>query len=109
MEDILRTRTVKEWIVDFRAAEAPVAPVLLPEEVADDEQGKYYFQDLVHSVTGPEKQVKPIVSFSHTPSFIRGPADMPGEHVDEVLREFNMTNEEIATLRAKKALNPRPE
>ena len=109
MERILRTRTVQEWMADFRAAEAPVAPVLLPEEVADDEQGKYYFQDLVHSVTGPEKQVKPIVSFSRTPSLIRGPADMPGEHVDEVLHDFNLTDEEIATLREKKALNQRPQ
>ena len=108
MERIIRTRTVKEWMADFRAAEAPVAPVLLPEEVADDEQGKYYFQDLVHSVTGPEKHVKPIVQFSRTPSFIRSPADMPGEHVDEILHEFGVSDEEIAELRAGQALNPLP-
>lgn len=50
-----RTRTVQEWMSMFRAAGAPVAPNLLPEEVADDEQ--------VHPAAGPERQVKPIVSF----------------------------------------------
>jgi crotonobetainyl-CoA:carnitine CoA-transferase CaiB-like acyl-CoA transferase len=108
MERIFRTRMVHEWIADFRSAEAPVAPVLLPEEVADDEQGQYYFQDLVHSVTGPERQVKPIVSFSKTPSGIRGPADMPGDHVDEILHDFEITDAEIAALRESKALSPRP-
>ena len=107
MERVLRTRTVAEWMVDFRGAEAPVAPVLLPEEVADDEQGKFYFQDLVHPVTGPEKQVKPIVQFSRTPSLIRATADMPGQHVDEVLREFGLTDQEIDSLREQHVLNPR--
>lgn len=100
IERVLRQRTVQEWIRDFRAAGAPVAPVLLPEEVSDDEQGSYYFQDLVHPVTGPERQVKPIVTFSETPSFIRAPADMPGDHRDEILREFGLTDAEVTALRA---------
>ena len=108
IERILRTRTVAEWMKDFGAANAPVAPVLLPEEVADDEQGRLYFQETVHSVTGPEKHVKPIVSFSRTPSFIRASADMPGVNVDAILHEFNLTDAEIAALREAKALNPRP-
>jgi formyl-CoA transferase len=97
---LIRERTVGEWIQAFRAAGAPVAPVLLPEEVADDEQGSYYFQDLVHPVTGAERQVKPIVSFSKSPSRIRFPADMLGEHADEILGEFHFPAEEIAQARA---------
>ena len=30
------TRTVGEWVADFDAAGAPVSPVHLPEEMADD-------------------------------------------------------------------------
>ncbi|MSQ30023.1 MAG: CoA transferase [Dehalococcoidia bacterium] len=104
IERIIRQRTVREWMRDFRAAGAPVAPVLLPEEVADDEQGTHYFQDLVHPVTGPERHVKPIVSFSRTPSFIRAPADMPGDHVDEILRQFGLTDAEMAALREAHAI-----
>lgn len=104
IEATLRQRTVAEWMRDFRAAGAPVAPVLLPEEVADDEQGTHYFQDLVHPVTGPERQVKPIVSMSRTPTRIRFPADMMGDHVDEILREFGLTDAEVAALREAHAI-----
>ena len=99
IERIIRSRTVDEWMHDFHAAGAPVAPVLLPEEVADHSQGRHYFQHLVHPVTGPEQQVKPIVSFSRTPSFIRSTADMPGDHAEEILHEFGLTDAEVAALR----------
>lgn len=108
IERILRTRTVKEWMKDFSAANAPVAPVLLPEEVADDDQGRLYFRETVHSVTGPEQHVKPIVSFSRTPSSIRASADMPGVNVDGILRDVGLTDSEIAALREAMALNPHP-
>lgn len=104
IERRLRQRTVNEWMEDFRAAGAPVAPVLLPEEVADDVQGRYYFQDLVHPVTGPEKQVKPVVNFSLTPSLIRAPADMPGDHVEEILLQFGWSADEITALHANGVL-----
>ncbi len=95
----LRERTVAEWLAAFRAADAPVAPVLMPEEVADDEQATHYFQDLEHRVTGPERQVKPIVSMSRTPTRIRFPADMMGDHSEEVLREFGYEAGEIEELK----------
>tara|TARA_Y100000590_G_scaffold460349_1_gene619453 strand:- start:1499 stop:2770 length:1272 start_codon:yes stop_codon:yes gene_type:complete len=102
---IIKSKTVSEWMKAFRREGAPVAPVLLPEEVSDDEQGKYYFQDLIHSVTGVEKQVKPIVSFSVTPSNISRSADMPGEHVDEILREYGLSDEEIETMKISNVIN----
>jgi crotonobetainyl-CoA:carnitine CoA-transferase CaiB-like acyl-CoA transferase len=36
IRDIFLTRTVDEWVRDFQAAGVPVAPVNLPEELADD-------------------------------------------------------------------------
>jgi crotonobetainyl-CoA:carnitine CoA-transferase CaiB-like acyl-CoA transferase len=101
---LLRERTVAEWMASFRAVGAPVAPVLLPEEVADDEQATEYFQDLVHPVTGPERQVKPIVSMSKTPTRIRATADMLGEHSAEILGELGLAPEEISELRKVGAL-----
>jgi len=103
--NIIKTKTVSEWMQSFRKNGAPAAPVLLPEEVSEDEQGKYYFQDLVHSVTGVEKQIKPIVSFSVTPSNISHPADMPGDHVEEILREYGLSDGEIQAMKDENTIN----
>ncbi|MFL2646377.1 MAG: CaiB/BaiF CoA transferase family protein [Dehalococcoidia bacterium] len=103
--NIIRTKTVSEWMQVFRKKGAPVAPVLLPEEVSEDEQGKFYFQELVHSVAGAEKQVKPIVSFSVTPSNISSSADMPGDHVEEILREYGLSSEQIQVMKDETVIN----
>ncbi|MCH2658582.1 MAG: CoA transferase [Dehalococcoidia bacterium] len=103
--NIIRTKTVSEWMQIFRKKGAPVAPVLLPEEVSEDEQGKFYFQELMHSVTGAEKQVKPIVSFSVTPSNISSSADMPGDHVEEILREYGLSSEQIQVMKDETVIN----
>ena len=103
--NIIRTKTVSEWMQIFRKKGAPVAPVLLPEEVSEDEQGKFYFQELMHSVTGAEKQVKPIVSFSVTPSNISSSADMPGDHVEEILREYGLSSEQIQEMKDETVIN----
>ena len=103
---LLRERTVDEWMATFRAAGAPVAPVLLPAEVADDEQATFFFQDLVHPVTGPERQVKPIISMSASPTRIRHTADMLGEHVETVLAEVGVDSTEVEELRLAGAFGP---
>ena len=103
--NIIRKKTVSEWMQVFRKKGAPVAPVLLPEEVSEDEQGRFYFQELVHSVTGAEKQVKPIVSFSVTPSNISRSADMPGDHVEEILREYGLSSEQIQVMKDETVIN----
>lgn len=103
--NIIRTKTVSEWMQIFRKKGAPVAPVLLPEEVSEDEQGKFYFQELMHSVTGAEKQVKPIVSFSVTPSNISSSADMPGDHVEEILREYGLSSAQIQEMKDETVIN----
>ncbi len=96
---VVRQRTVAEWLADFCTAGAPVAPALLLEEVADDDHARHYFQNLVHPATGAEKQVKPIVSMSKTPTRIRATADMLGEHKDELRGEFGFEPREIDALR----------
>ena len=103
--NIIKTKTVSEWMQIFRKKGAPVAPVLLPEEVSEDEQGKFYFQELMHSVTGAEKQVKPIVSFSVTPSNISSSADMPGDHVEEILREYGLSSAQIQEMKDETVIN----
>ena len=103
------TRTVEEWVADFDAAGAPVSPVHLPEEMADDPQvlADGMIEELEHSVTGPQRVVGPLVKMSDTPTAARRPAPALGEHVGELLRELGLSDAEIRELSDAKVVVPR--
>jgi crotonobetainyl-CoA:carnitine CoA-transferase CaiB-like acyl-CoA transferase len=53
-----------------------------------------------HPVAGPIRQVDPPARFAGTPTTAGGPAAMPGEHTDEILRDAGYDPALIAALRA---------
>ena len=97
---IFLTRTVDEWIAAFDEAGVPVAPVHLPEEMADDPQvladGMLWEHE--HAATGPQRLMGPAVVMSRTPTRVYRPAPTYGEHSSEVLIEAGLTVDEIAAL-----------
>ncbi len=97
---LFRTRTVGEWVALFDAAHVPVAPVQLPEELADDPQvvADGVMAELHHAVTGPQRVVGPAVTLTRTPTAARRAAPALGEHSVEVLCESGMEPVEIAEL-----------
>ena len=98
--EIVRQRTVADWIERFEAVGAPVAPVLFPEDIADHEEGKRHFVELEHEVTGPQRFVGPMFDLERTPTSVSGAAPVAGAHSDEVLAELGgYSAEEIAALR----------
>lgn len=102
VRQLLRTRTVAEWLADLDAAGAPAAPVLLPEEISDDphalEAGM--FVDVEHEVTGPQRIVGPLIELSATPTSVQGAAPRLGRDTDAVLAEAGLDAAEVAELRA---------
>ena len=98
--EIVRQRTVAEWMERFEAAGAPVAPVLFPEDVADHEEGSRHFVELDHAITGTQRFVGPMFDLERTPTSVSGAAPVPGAHSDEVLGGLgDYSAEEIAALR----------
>jgi crotonobetainyl-CoA:carnitine CoA-transferase CaiB-like acyl-CoA transferase len=97
-----RTRTQAEWVAAFDEARVPVSPVNLPEEMADQPQVQAdgMITELVHSVTGPQKVVSPIIKMSKTPTAARRSAPALGEHTGELLAEFGLSRDEIESLAA---------
>ncbi len=97
------TRTATEWVADLDAAGAPVAPVQLPEELADDEQvaADGMIWDLEHTVTGPQRVVGPWVTMSKTPTRAYRAAPALGEHSEDLLAEAGFSSQEIEELRAR--------
>lgn len=94
----MRTRTVAEWIADFRTAGAPASPVNFGEKLFDDEQAHHYFVELEHPLTGVEQQIGPIVDMSKTPTSVARPAPILGQDSEDVLLAAGYAADEIEAL-----------
>jgi crotonobetainyl-CoA:carnitine CoA-transferase CaiB-like acyl-CoA transferase len=104
LEDILRTRTVSEWLEKLRAAEVPAAPVnnldgaFAEPPVAEREMIVEYDHPDVGRVRLPGNPIK----FEGMGRTISHPAPRLGEHTDAVLRELlSLPAARIAELRAQ--------
>jgi crotonobetainyl-CoA:carnitine CoA-transferase CaiB-like acyl-CoA transferase len=82
------TRPVSEWVRLLEEAGAPAAPVNFPEDLPDDPQASLHYSDLVHPVTGPQRQVSPAVEMSKSPTRAAGPSPSIGQHTQEILTEL---------------------
>lgn len=103
MADVLRTRTTAEWLEILDAAQVPCAPILTRDQLVRHpqlvENGLVVESD--HPNTGRMQQARPPERFELTPSELRRPAPLLGEHSDEVLAELGWSGDEVARLRER--------
>jgi crotonobetainyl-CoA:carnitine CoA-transferase CaiB-like acyl-CoA transferase len=102
MQAWLRNRTSAEAVADLQAARIPAGPVMNPGEVLDDPQVKA--RELLKYVdypgaAAPVPLADTAMRLSATPGKIRHRAPTLGEHTDEILRELQFSDGEIASLR----------
>jgi len=101
-------------VVDrLTAVEVPVARVISPSEVVDNEQlvARGYFEPLDHPSTGPCVYPRPpFAPIAATGGrWLRTPAPTLGQHTAEVLRELcGVTDEQLARLAADGVIGTRP-
>ncbi|WP_243793909.1 CaiB/BaiF CoA-transferase family protein [Saccharopolyspora gloriosae] len=90
IESVTPNLTTAEWIDVCTERSIPVGPVLKLDEAADDDYVREgHLLDLTeHPTEGAYRVVGVPMNFSATPGSIRGHAPLPGQHTDEVLREF---------------------
>jgi crotonobetainyl-CoA:carnitine CoA-transferase CaiB-like acyl-CoA transferase len=90
LSEILIERSTAEWIQLLEAADIPMAPVLSPEDLLEDEhlQAVGFFQRDVHPSEGEVRTVSSPVRFSRTPGSIERLAPRLNEHRDEILEEI---------------------
>ena len=93
--DIFRTKTRDEWAALFDGTDACATPVLSVTEIADHPhnaaRGTFMEADGILQAT-------PAPRFSRTPGSVDRPPPTPGQHNDEVLREFGFSEAEISAL-----------
>ena len=106
MAEVLRTRTTAEWLEALDAEDVPCGPVLTRDVLHEHAQVREnrIVVEGEHPAVGRLRQARPAERLEGTPSEIRRPAPLLGEHTTEVLGEAGLDEGEIASLRASGAL-----
>ena len=102
------TRPAEEWVDALIAAGVPAALIYdYAEALASDQaQARNMVIDIEHPVEGTVKALGFPVKLSGTPQKVRYPAPLLGQHTDEVMSEFGVSAEALASLRGRGAFGP---
>ena len=98
---IFATRTREEWESVFAGTDACAAPVLSPAEAPDHPHNKV--RGTFTEVAGVV-QPAPAPRFLSTPGAIRRPPPHPGQHGDEALADWGLSDAQVAGLRSSGAI-----
>lgn len=85
-------RTTEEWCRLLREREIPCAPVLRPDEVAAYPQVVWNgtIEEVEHPQAGRHRAARAPVRFDGQANGVMRPSPSPGEHMEEILREFGI-------------------
>jgi crotonobetainyl-CoA:carnitine CoA-transferase CaiB-like acyl-CoA transferase len=103
LEVYFKKKTTAEWVEILLEEDIWCAPVFSFEEVEKDPQVAVneMITEFEHPTAGRFKTVGIPTKFSGTPGAIHRPPPTPGEHTDEILKDFaHYSEEEIQKLRA---------
>jgi crotonobetainyl-CoA:carnitine CoA-transferase CaiB-like acyl-CoA transferase len=103
---ILRRHSSAHWIELLNEAGVPCGPINTIDQVFADPQVRHLgLAQRVHShERGDVELVGQPIEMSRTPSRIRTPPPLMGEHTDEILRELGYADKAIAELRAAEVI-----
>ena len=103
VQEVLRTAPGEEWVRKFEGEGVPCARVRKPTDLYEDPQMKAmgYLARAEHPEYGVLQLGGVPVKFDKTPSSVRRPPPVLGQHSDEVLGELGLSVEEIAALRGE--------
>ncbi|XP_066471817.1 alpha-methylacyl-CoA racemase [Tiliqua scincoides] len=102
--DIFSRKTQAEWCAIFESTDACVTPVLPFSEVASNPHNKERGSFLQNDQGEISPRPSPLLSRTPaTPSSKRDP--FVGEHTEEILLEYGLSNEDIAKLRSLKVIH----
>ena len=97
------SKSSSEWINLLNDAGVPCGPIYHMDEMWSDSQVKHLemSRPVDHPVLGRLNVMRHATSLSGTPRMPYRPAPEVGEHTDEILREFEFSDDEIIDLRRR--------
>ncbi len=106
LAEIFKTEPIKAWVELGEKNGFPCGPINRIDQVFDDphvRQNKTVVE-LSHENLGRVKTVANPIRFSRTPVLLFAAPPVLGAHTEEVLKEIDLSNEEIVRLRANKVI-----
>jgi alpha-methylacyl-CoA racemase len=101
LAEIFKTKTREEWCRIMEGSDACFAPVLSMGDAPDHAHNKH--RQTFVEIAG-DVQPAPAPRFSRTPPTIPSPPPLPGQHTDEALAAWDISAQEVTTLRACSAI-----
>jgi crotonobetainyl-CoA:carnitine CoA-transferase CaiB-like acyl-CoA transferase len=101
LAEVLREGSSADWLARLDAHDVPSAPVVDRDQLLVHPQivENAIVVEEEHPVGGAMRQPRPAERFERTPSELRRPAPMLGEHTDELLTELGIDADALAQLR----------
>jgi crotonobetainyl-CoA:carnitine CoA-transferase CaiB-like acyl-CoA transferase len=106
LSEIFKTESVAHWIELLERHDIPTCRVNRLEDILEHPQIAANGLIVEHedAKRGKLRVLGPPVKLSSTPTTFARPAPMIGEHTDDVLHEFGLSDDEIASLRASRVI-----
>ncbi len=102
----LAEETTASWVERLNAVGVPCGPVNTVAEAFDDPQVQHLemAKPVAHPVAGDIEVLKNATNLDGVSGDIRRPAPQAGEHTEEILARFGLSQEEVASLRADQVI-----
>ncbi len=90
LNDILKHKTIAEWMTILEAAGVPCAPINTVDKIVNDPQIKSrdMIVEVEHPVAGHLKMPGVPIKMSASPGEVKTPAPLLGQHTNELLQEM---------------------
>src|SRR5699024_2538800 len=103
LEEVLTTDDTKAWLEKCDQAGVPAGPINTLSQTLQDPH--YIAREMVQSFDHPKAGKVNVLGFaskfSQTPQQLRRPSPLLGQHTQEVLQEFGVTQDTIASLQER--------
>ncbi|MEX2373580.1 MAG: CoA transferase, partial [Dehalococcoidia bacterium] len=101
VEDQFKEQPTQHWLEVMERHGVPVGPVNFVEDAVADEQAiaNGMLVDIDHPLSGPQKQVSPMLRMEKTPLAAQGPSPVLGADTDAIVASAGYSAEDIAALR----------
>ncbi len=98
--EVIATRSTDEWLALCEDLDIPATRLYALDQLPDHPhlQAVGLFQETNHPTEGAIREIRPTTRFHTTPTSIRRPAPVLGQHTREVLLEAGLKEEEVSRL-----------